>query len=321
MKFVFKIRDKVLKGEKISKEEAKKLYFEDLEDLKNSANIIRDKFLGNSINLCSIVNGKSGKCKENCSFCAQSIFFKTGAKEYQMLPFKEVLKEFKSNESQGVNRFSIVTSGRGLKGEEFNTILDYYKKLKSLGNLELCASHGIIDKESLKMLKKVGVKRYHHNLETSKDYFKNICITHSFEERLETIKLAKEAGLEVCSGGIIGLGETYLDRIDLAFTLRDLEIKSIPINILMKIKGTPLISIKDISEEDILRTIALFRFINPKASIRLAGGRNRLKNYGEEAFKSGASATITGNLLTTCGNKIKDDIKLIEKLGLRVEKL
>ena len=166
--------------------------------------------------------------------------------------------------------------------------------------------------------KEFGVKRYHHNLETSRNYYDKICRTHSYEERVKTIKNAKEAGLEVCSGGIIGLGETIIDRIDLAITLRELEIKSIPINILSAIKGTKLQHMTPLNEEEILRTIAVFRFINPEAKIRLAGGRYLLKNFGENAFKAGANATITGNLLTTCGNKIKDDKRLIENIGMRI---
>ena len=313
------LKDKVLDGYKLNKEEALALYnTNEVDKLKEAANEIREKLCGKNVDLCSIVNGKSGKCSENCKYCAQSIHFKTGLSEYPLMPYEEVEKLAKENESEGVNRFSIVTSGKGLYGKDFDRVVDYYDRLKKNCGINLCASHGIVNKESLNKLKNVGVKRYHHNLETSEKYYGEICTTHTYKERIDTIQYAKELGLEVCSGGIIGMGESIEDRVDLAVTLRDLEIMSIPVNALMPIKGTPLENAKDLTEEDILRTIAMFRFVNPTANIRLAAGRNLLTGFGESAFKAGANATITGNLLTTCGNKIKDDKEMINKLGLEV---
>lgn len=198
-------------------------------------------------------------------------------------------------------------------------MVGYYKRLNDECNISLCASHGILDKESLMKLTEVGVKRYHHNLETSRSYYRKICTTHSYDERINTIKEAKKVGLEICSGGIIGLGESREDRIDMAIELRCLGVPSIPINALMAIKGTPLEKQESLSEEEILRTIAVFRFINPKANIRLAAGRSLLNNDGDRAFKAGANGTITGNLLTTCGNKICDDRRMIKSLGLKVK--
>ncbi|MGL4760519.1 MAG: biotin synthase BioB [Sarcina sp.] len=314
-----KLKEKVLNGYKLNREEALALYnTNEVDKLKEAANEIREKLCGKSVDLCSIVNGKSGKCSENCKYCAQSIHFKTGVSEYPLMPYEEVEKLAKENEREGVNRFSIVTSGKGLYGKDFDRVVDYYDRLKKNCGINLCASHGIVNKESLNKLKNVGVKRYHHNLETSEKYYAEICTTHTYKERIDTIQYAKELGLEVCSGGIIGMGESIEDRIDLALTLRDLEIKSIPVNALMPIKGTPLENAKALTEEDILRTIATFRFVNPVANIRLAAGRNLLTGAGESAFKAGANATITGNLLTTCGNKIKDDKEMINKLGLEV---
>ena len=314
-----KLKEKVLNGYKLNREEALALYnTNEVDKLKDAANEIREKLCGKSVDLCSIVNGKSGKCSENCKYCAQSIHFKTGVSEYPLMPYEEVEKLAKENESEGVNRFSIVTSGKGLYGKDFDRVVDYYDRLKQNCGINLCASHGIVNKESLNKLKNVGVKRYHHNLETSEKYYAEICTTHTYQERIDTIQHAKELGLEVCSGGIIGMGESIEDRVDLALTLRDLEIKSIPVNALMPIKGTPLENAKNLTEEDILRTIATFRFVNPTANIRLAAGRNLLTGAGESAFKAGANATITGNLLTTCGNKIKDDKEMINKLGLEV---
>lgn len=316
---ILELKERVLKGDKLSKAEAIELYnTNDVELLKEAANEIREKLCGNNVDLCSIVNGKSGRCSENCTYCAQSIHFKTGVAEYPLLPYEEVEKLAKENEKEGVNRFSIVTSGKGLYGKDFDRVVDYYDRLRQNCGISLCASHGIVDKPSLLKLQNVGVRRYHHNLETSENYYKEICTTHTYQERIDTIKYAKELGLEVCSGGIIGMGESIEDRIDLAMILSELEIKSIPVNALMPIKGTPLENANNITEDDILRTIAIFRFINPKANIRLAAGRNLLTGFGETAFKAGANATITGNLLTTCGNKIKDDKKMISNLGLKV---
>ncbi|EHK2363718.1 MAG: biotin synthase BioB [Clostridium perfringens] len=318
MDFILKMKDKSLKNIKLTREEGLRLFNSNLEELIKEANNIRKEIHGDGIDLCSIINGKSGRCGEDCAFCAQSKYHKTNISEYPLLDYEKIKKVAKENEDEGVHRFSIVTSGRGLYGEEFERVITYYSNLNKELKINLCASHGIINKEFLIKLKKAGVKRYHHNLETSRNYYDKICKTHSYEERVKTIKNAKEAGLEVCSGGIIGLGETFLDRIDLAITLRELEIKSIPINVLSAIKGTKLQHMTPLNEEEILRTIAVFRFINPEAKIRLAGGRYLLKNFGENAFKAGANATITGNLLTTCGNKIKDDKRLIENIGMRI---
>lgn len=318
MDFILKMKEKALNNIKLTREEGLKLFNCDLESLLNEANEIRKEIHGEYADLCSIISGKSGSCGENCTYCAQSKYHKTNISNHGLLEYEEIKKVAKENEDEGVQRFSIVTSGRGLYGEDFRKVVDYYSRLNKELNISLCASHGIIDKDSLVALKNAGVKRYHHNLETSRAYYHKICTTHSYEERINTINYAKEVGLEVCSGGIIGLGESISDRIDLAITLRELEIKSIPINVLSAIKGTKLQDMPPLEEEEILRTIAVFRFINPQAKIRLAAGRHLLESFGENAFKAGANATITGNLLTTCGNKIKDDKRLIEKVGMRI---
>lgn len=319
MVFCNEIKEKVLNGYRISREEALSLYLEPSKELFKCANEIREKLCGDRVDLCSIINGKSGRCTENCKYCAQSIHFKTGVEEYNLLSYEEIKNVADEIEKCNVDRFSIVTSGKGLKGKDFEKVVDYYKRLNKECNIKLCASHGILDRESLLKLRESGVIRYHHNIETSRNYYKKICTTHTFEDRIKTINAAKDVGLEVCSGGIIGLGERIEDRIDMAIELRDLNVMSIPINVLMKIKGTPLEGNNTLNEEEILKTIAIFRFINPKANIRLAAGRNLLKNYGENAFKSGANATISGNLLTTCGNNILEDRKMIRNLGLKVK--
>lgn len=314
-----KLKQDIISGYKISKNEALKLYDKNLDELLKIADEIREIFVGDTVDLCSIINGKSGKCSENCKYCAQSVYFDTGISEYGLVDYETILDSVLENQNEGVNRFSIVTSGRGLNGEELIRVLDYYKKLNKDTFINLCASHGIIDKKALEALRESGVRRYHHNVETSKNYYGDICSTHTYEERIKTIECAKEVGLEICSGGIIGMGETREDRVDMAIELRELGVVSIPINVLMPIKGTPLENVDSLTEEEILKTIAIFRLVNPKAQIRLAAGRNYLKRFGERAFRGGANAMITGNLLTTCGNKIKDDKKLIKDLGLNLK--
>lgn len=318
MSFIKELKNKVIEGGEINKEEALKLYSENADELYTAADEIRKKLCGDTIDLCSIINGKSGKCSENCRYCAQSIHFNTGIEEYDLLPYEKIKEAAKENENEGVNRFSIVTSGRALNGKDFEKALEYYKKLTEECTIKLCASHGILSKESLAKLKACGVKRYHHNIETSRKYYDSICTTHTYEDRINTIKSAQEAGLEVCSGGIIGMGESRQDRVDMAFELKSLKISSIPINILMPIKGTPLDNIEHLTEEEILRTISIFRFINPKAYIRLAGGRVKLEENGVNAFRSGANAAITGNMLTTCGNGIARDREMFNSLELKL---
>lgn len=314
---------KVLDGYKLTKDDALKLYYQPKEELFNSANKIRERLCGNTVDLCSIINGKSGRCSENCAYCAQSKHHHTNIEEYTLLSYDKVLEKAKKDGDDGVDRFSIVTSGRRLSKKDIDIVSDYYKKLaKDCPNISLCASHGILDKDDLIKLKESGVRRYHHNVETSRSYYSKICTTHTYDDRINTIKFCKEIGMEVCSGGIIGLGESIEDRIDMALELKELDILSIPINALTPIKGTPLEYNPLLSEEDILRTIAIFRFINPKANIRLAAGRNLLTNFGEIAFKSGANATISGNLLTTCSNEgTCSDRNLIRNVGLTVKEI
>ena len=314
---ILKIEEKIYSGKNITFNEAVVLSnFSDNNDLLNAANRICHKFNGNLVDLCSIMNAKSGSCSEDCKFCAQSIHYNTNIQKYNMINVSDAFYLAKENKKYGINRFSLVTSGKALSGKDFNKILKIYDEINKKININLCASLGILSYNQLLQLKNAGVTMYHHNLETSREYYNNICMTHSYNDRIKTIITAKKAGFKVCSGGIIGMGETMLDRINLAFELKNLEVQSIPINILNPIKGTPLENAKKLSQNDIFKTIAIFRFINPKAYIRLAGGRNLINNYGRDCFKSGANATISGNYLTTSGNKISDDIKTIKSLGL-----
>ena len=235
------IAEKIIDGERLKpSDDLKFLLTTPLEKLQSGAALIQKNFCGNHIDLCTIINGKSGRCGEDCKYCAQSARHKTGVEEYDFLPTEKILEAALVNERAGVNRFSVVTSGRTLDGKNFERAIETYKILCSKLKIEFCASHGILNAEQLKRIRATGVKRYHHNLETSRRFFPHICTTHTFDDRIKTIKLAQEVGLEVCSGGIIGMGETWQDRIDLAFELAALNIKSIPINVLNPIKGTPL---------------------------------------------------------------------------------
>ena len=317
---ILEIEEKIYLGKNITFSQAIVLsqlnYSNNLKDLLDAADRIRTKFNGNTVDLCSIMNAKSGRCSEDCKFCAQSEHYNTNIKKYNMINVSDALNLAKENKECGINRFSLVTSGKSLVGKDFENALEIYKEINKKVNINLCASLGILSYDQLLNLKSTGVTVYHHNLETSREYYNKVFTTHSYDERIETINNAKKAGLMVCSGGIIGIGETITDRIKLAFELKNLQIQSIPINILNPIKGTPLENTEKLTQDEILKTIALFRFINPKAYIRLAGGRNLIDNFGKDCFKSGVNATISGNYLTTSGNKVSDDIKMIKSLGL-----
>ncbi|SMC16705.1 biotin synthase [Clostridium acidisoli DSM 12555] len=324
IKFIKSLEKKVLEGQKINFEHAIKLTLvkekKDLEQLCNSAKNIQNVLCGKEVDLCTIMNAKSGSCPEDCKFCAQSSHYKTGTEVYDLVSKEEALKLAKENQDEGVNRFSLVTSGKGIIGKDFEKVLDIYKELSKEIKIDLCASLGILDYRQLIRLRETGVTMYHHNLETSKEYYNKICTTHSYEERIDTINAAKKAGMDVCSGGIIGMGETLEDRVKLAFKLNELGVRSIPINVLNPIKGTPLENSKSLSQNEIMKTIAIFRFVNPETFIRLAGGRNKIDEFGKYCFNAGANATITGNYLTTSGNSTINDKKMISSLKLEVRK-
>lgn len=308
-------------GRLITREEALVLCQEPLDELTLTANELRDHFCGNAVDLCTIINGKSGKCSENCKYCAQSAHYNTNIEEYPVLDSGEILKEAQYNEAKGILRFSIVTSGRTLLDDELKTLCDSYRIMKENCRLSLCASHGLLTLPQFQQLKAAGVSRYHNNLETSRRFFPHICTTHTYDDKIRTIRDARTAGMDICSGGIIGLGETMEDRIDMAFDLRNLGVKSIPLNILNPIKGTPLENNKILEKEEILRTVALFRFILPDSAVRLAGGRGQLDDKGKTAFQAGANAAISGDMLTTAGISIQDDLAILKNLQLEVKLL
>lgn len=319
MEWIKNIYKQVLEGYNISKEEAYKLIDYDVEVLKNYAKSIREQLCGNVFDLCSIINGKSGACSENCKYCAQSAHYSTRVETYPLLDAEVFIKDAKEHKAEGVLRYSIVTSGKRLSKKEVEDVAKIYKRMREECEIKLCASHGLLDEEDFTKLKEAGIVRYHNNLETSRNYFASICTTHTYEDKIKTIKAAQRVGLEVCSGGLFGIGETMEDRIDMAFELREMGVTSIPINVLVHIPGTPMEKMLPITEEEVLKSITIYRFIHPTAFIRLAGGRMYLTDNGRLAFEGGANATITGNLLTTCGNTIQDDLKMLKTLGFEVK--
>ena len=318
---VLNLAEKIINGYRISRDDDLSHFItDDLNELCTGADHIRRHYKGDHVDLCSIINGRSGKCTEDCKFCAQSAHHCTGINEYGFLDSAAILEECLHNEQRGVHRFSIVTAGRTLTETDFKKAEKAYKLLSENSCMSLCASHGLLTLEQFIKLKEAGVSRYHANIETSKRYFPYICTTHTYDDKIACIRRAQQAGLEVCSGGIIGMGETWEDRIDMAVSLSELGVRSVPINALMPIKGTPLENNEHLSSDDILRTVAIFRFILPTADIRLAAGRNLMENCGSKAFLSGCDATITGDMLTTSGNDIKGDIEMLNKMGLSTER-
>lgn len=314
-----KLKDKILSGYNITYNEALSLIETPLNELLEAADEIRKHFCSNIFDICSIINAKSGKCSENCKFCAQSAHYKTNISEYPLLDKEKIVENALYMAEKGVLRFSIVTSGKALTDNDVEILADTIKEIKSKSNISICASLGLLTDENFKKLKDAGLERVHNNLETSENFFSSVCTTHTFDDKINALKAALQSGLSVCSGGIIGLGESMQDRIDLAFSLKELGIKSVPLNILSPVKGTPYENNKPLSEEEILKTISIFRFILPDAFIRLAGGRALLSDKGKKAFLSGANAAITGDMLTTYGISVDTDMQIIKETGYIVE--
>lgn len=314
-----RIAEEIINGRRLNREDDLAFFMEeDLDSLCRGADEIRRRLRGDRSDLCSIINGRSGRCGEDCKFCAQSSCHNAKINEYPFLEPEEILEDCRRHERQGVGRYSVVTAGRALNGREMDLALRAYRSMKENCKIELCASHGLLSQEDFYRLAEAGISRYHANIETSRRNFPNICTTHTYDDKLEVIRRARNAGLAVCSGGIIGMGETWEDRVDMAFSLYEMEIKSIPINILQPIPGTPFGTLPPLSEEEILRTIAMFRYINPDAEVRLAAGRNSMEHSGKKVFTAGANAAITGDMLTTSGNNIADDMAMLTSMGFEV---
>ncbi len=320
MDLIERLKHKAIKGTGIRASEALELFIEGSGNpycVLAAAAEIREHFKGKEINLCGITNAKSGRCSEDCKFCAQSSHYLTDIPSYPLKEYRQILAEAGQAKQDGAEFFGIVTSGKSVKAKkEWTEIFKAIEGMLKIG-ISPCASLGIIDADKARELKAAGLYRYHHNLETARSYFKNICTTHDYEENVETIRVAKVAGLSVCAGALIGMGEGVTHRIELAATLRKLDVDSIPINILNPIKGTPLDHLHPLPPMEILMTIAVFRFMLPDKDIRLCGGKEKnLRQLLPLGIIAGANALMTGNYLTTTGRDSKLDHEMIIDLGL-----
>lgn len=321
-KEIFDFADRVIAGEKINYQTACdliRIQGKGIYDLLTAANRVRERFKGNKISLCSIVNAKSGRCPENCSFCGQSAFYDTEATEYGLIE-PEVIADA-ANRAKGMKsrEFSIVTSGTRVENEK--ELERLCQALQKIGNgMERCASLGIMTREALLKLKDAGLESYHHNLETARSYFPSICTTHDYEEDVNTVRTAKELGFKTCCGGIFGLGESLEQRVEMAFTLKELDVDSVPMNFLNPIKGTKLGNSKTVPPLEGLKTIAVYRFILPEKNIIVSGGREiTFRDLQSMIFMAGANGTLIGNYLLTKGRGPEELLQMIEDLGLEVE--
>lgn len=284
------------------------------------AHRIRERAFGNRIELCSIINAKSGRCAENCSFCAQSAHHQTSAPTYPLKTKEEIIQGARQAQAEGSHCYGIVTSGtRVREGEEFERILSAIREIRATTTIEPSASLGLLDERTARALAEAGCVTYHHNLETARSFFPSICTTHDYEEDVNTVRLAKAVGMKVCCGGIFGLGESLEQRIELAFTLRELEVDSVPLNFLNPIAGTPLEGKNDLTPLDCLRIIALFRYLLPDRRISVCGGREpNLREFQSWIFMAGASGTMVGNYLTTSGRDREVDLQMFRDAEVEV---
>lgn len=315
--FIVSLMNKVLNGHKISFEEAERLLnTDDVITLARCANTITKEFNGENVDVETLLNAKSGRCPEDCSFCAQSSFYNTNINKYPLLPRTEIIEKAKLAKEGGANSFCLVCAYREPPERDFNEICETIKTLKQELDIEINVSLGFMNKERVKILKQLGVKRYNHNLEASESFFPKICNTHDFKDRYETAKIVKEGGLELCCGGIIGMGETPKQRLELAFSIASLNADEVPVNVLIPQKTTPLEHNSKISDLEVIKTIAVWRFIIPKAIIKLAGGREAyFSDNGKFALQAGANGIISGGYLTTKGNIIHKDLAMLKEIS------
>jgi biotin synthase len=322
-KEIQKIGDKVLEGGSVSMKEILPLLEAkgpDVMDLVAVANRVRVEFNGNEIDLCSLLNAKSGKCSEDCAFCAQSAHYQTDAPTYPLMNADQMVKEAKEAQKRRTGRFCLISSGRQLNDKEFEVILSGLDRIRKETTLDLDCSLGTLSEERAEALKRVGVTRYNHNLETAETHFPKICTTHSFKDRVQTIEVLKGLGFSICCGGIIGLGESPQQRLELAFSVKQLGIECIPFNILNPRPGTPLEHSEGIPPIEIIKTISLFRLVLPKGTIKIAGGREaNLRDLQSLALLAGANGLIVGNYLTTPGRNAEDDLTMIKDVGFQIK--
>lgn len=304
-------------GDLTRKEASELLHLTDRESLYEAAHCITAHFAPTLFDTCSIVNVKSGHCPEDCKWCAQSAHYHTDADEYSALETQECVQQAAFNRKQGVGRFSLVASGRRPTVADMNRYLDIYASIhREVPDIKLCASLGLCTEEQLHRLREAGVTTYHCNMESAPEFFGTLCTTHTQRQKEETLAAARKVGMRICSGGIIGMGESAEQRIDFAFYLRHIGSLSIPINILQPIPGTPLQDTPPLTEDEYLTTVALFRLINPRAFLRFSGGRAQLSDeIQRRAIYIGINAAITGDLLTTIGCTTPHDMAMITEMG------
>lgn len=300
-----------------TKEELLKLYNLPLEELLAKSS----EFMSDNIEFCSLINARNGKCSQNCKYCAQSSHYCTNIETYPLVELDEVIKSANESKENKASRFAIVTSGKTPdEGRDFNLELEMIKEINKIDGLKSCASIGILNEEQAQQLAQAGLKRFHHNINTCRSYYPEVCTTHTYEDRVNTCKLVKKYGMELCCGVILGMGETVEQRVEMAMELAEIEPNSIPINILMPIPETPFENYHDkIDEENVLRTMAIFKIANPKSVVRFCGGRMRLSQENQElALKTCVEGILIGNYLTTVGREAKEDIETAKKLGKNI---
>ena len=323
--FIQELKSRVLAGGSITPEEALRLSaIEDtpsLEILSAAAHEITTKFCPPKPDLCSLVNAKSYLCSEDCGFCSQSSHYKTGVKRYPLMKPEEVLEKAQACEANGVQSFCVVTSGETLSDGEFEQVLETFKLLSAKTNLRLDGSLGNLTAEQIRKLREAGMRRFNHNLQCSREFYPEIVSTHTYEERMETLKFLDQNDVEVCSGGIFGMGETPEDRIRLAFELKPFDLHCLPVNILNPRPGTPLEGRQAIDPAEVVKMVAIYRFIHPKANIKLAGGRelNLGVYFQEKALRGGANGFVVGGYLTTAGNPLREDLEMLQNAGFSME--
>ncbi len=323
--FIQELKDRVLAGGQITPNEALRLSsIKDsvtLDLLLNSAHEITTKHQSSQPDLCALVNAKSYLCSEDCGFCSQSSHYKTSVKRYPLLSPEEILEEAKKSEANGIQSFCVVTSGETLNADEFEQVLVTFRLLSEKTNLRLDGSLGNLTAQQIRELRAAGMRRFNHNLQCSREFYPEIVSTHTYDERMETLKNLKENGVEVCSGGIFGMGETSEDRIRLAFELKAYDLHCLPINILNPRPGTPLEGRPAIDPAEAVKMVAIFRFIHPKANIKLAGGRelNLGVYFQEKALRGGANGFVVGGYLTTAGNPLGEDLEMLQRSGFSLE--
>lgn len=313
------IKDRIFAGGDLTECEAMSLlHYPHKEELYSLAHEITRHFMSNSFDTCSIINAKSGNCPEDCKWCAQSGHYATTAERYSLMPIGQCVAQARYNHKQGVKRFSLVASGRRQTDKEIEVMAEMYRQIKlATPSLKCCASLGLLHEHQLKILFESGVTTYHCNMETAPSYFRELCTTHTQDDKAETLAAARRVGMRICCGGIIGMGESEAQRVELAFFLKSLGSMSIPVNILQPIAGTPLGTATPLSDEDILTAIAIFRLVNPKAYLRFSGGRAQLSpEMQRRAIYCGINSAITGDLLTTIGQKTREDMEMIAECGL-----